>query len=181
MSDDALERLKSTDNKISESALGEIIDRYSSKLRRVVRRRLKTATDVDDCLSEVFGDLWQNRQTYHGENLSALLCVMARRRAVDYLRREYHRQTEPLEDVEYEASDGFSLEGDFEEKEARAELIAEIKRLGDVDAALVVGRYYLGLSGDELAAKYGMTRNAVDIRIHRAVKKLRKHFGTEEE
>jgi len=160
-----------------EEAFEDIVKRYTPTVKAAIRTRLRSSEDIEDCTSEVFSELWQSREKLDSSNLPALLCVMAKRRAVDHYRRNSRKATEPLDESENSMSDGFSLEGDFELRETREEMIKAIKALGTPDSVLIIGRYYFGEDSKTLGQKYGLSTNAVDLRIHRAVKKLRRQFN----
>ena len=80
-----------------------------------------------------------------------------------------------LEDVEL--ADAASLEGDFEDRERRRELIEAVKALKDPDREIIVRKYYLAQSSADIASALGLTVSNVDVRAHRAIHKLRKRFG----
>ena len=170
-----------TDNNHTECAVNNeferifdaLVEKYTPAVKAAARTRLKDPSDIDDCVSEVFSELWRMRDRLHDKNIAALLCMMAKRRAIDICRRNMRTSTEAFENMA-ESADSFSLEGDYEEKESREELIAAIKSLGEPDATLIIGRYYFGESSAGLGRRLGLSESTVNVRMHRAIKKLRK-------
>jgi RNA polymerase sigma-70 factor (ECF subfamily) len=69
-----------------------------------------------------------------------------------------------------------------ESADRRAELRESFERvlavLGPEDRAVVVMRYVLGRSNEEIAQRVGATPNAVAVRLHRALQKIRNLFDS---
>jgi len=66
-----------------------------------------------------------------------------------------------------------SMESLLEQSERREELRLALATLPELDRYLIYQRYYKYASTEELAAKTGLTRHAVDTRLWRARKSLR--------
>ena len=66
-----------------------------------------------------------------------------------------------------------SMESLMEQSERREELRLALAMLPELDRYLIYQRYYKYASTEELAAKTGLTRHAVDTRLWRARKSLR--------
>jgi len=66
-----------------------------------------------------------------------------------------------------------SMESLMEQSERREELRLALATLPELDRYLIYQRYYKYASTEELAAKTGLTRHAVDTRLWRARKSLR--------
>ena len=66
-----------------------------------------------------------------------------------------------------------SMEHLLEQSERREELRLALAKLPELDRYLIYQRYFMYASTEELAAKTGLTRHAVDTRIWRARKSLR--------
>ena len=66
-----------------------------------------------------------------------------------------------------------SMESLLEQSERREELRLALAMLPELDRYLIYQRYYKYASTEELAAKTGLTRHAVDTRLWRARKSLR--------
>lgn len=70
-----------------------------------------------------------------------------------------------------------SMESLLEQSERREELRLALATLPELDRYLIYQRYYKYASTEELAAKTGLTRHAVDTRLWRARKSLREALG----
>src|SRR5437764_2357296 len=72
-----------------EDALAALHDRYAQVVYSVALRVLGDTTQAEDILQEIFMQIWRNPQTFDSSrgSLAAWLSVIARHRAIDYLRR----------------------------------------------------------------------------------------------
>jgi hypothetical protein len=81
-------------------ALKRIYKRYESLLRTVILNVIRDESEVDDVLHDVLLQVWEHGYRYNPneKGLRGLLVTLARRRALDRLRRRaaYRRATENL-------------------------------------------------------------------------------------
>src|SRR5580704_14387357 len=81
-------------------AMAAIYQRYESTLRAVILSVLHEEGETDDVLHDVFIQLWNHAYRFNAEKgLHGFLVTLARRRALDRLRRRlaYRRATDRLE------------------------------------------------------------------------------------
>src|ERR1700739_642886 len=81
-------------------AIQEIYKRYESTLRTVIQSVLHDDSETDDALNDVFLQLWDQADRFIAEKgLHGFLVTMARRRALDRLRRRlaYQRTRDRFE------------------------------------------------------------------------------------
>ena len=70
-------------------AMEAIYHRYEASLRAIILSVLHHETDADDVLHDVFLQLWRHAERYLPQKgLQGFLVTMARRRAVDRVRRQ---------------------------------------------------------------------------------------------
>ncbi|MBQ3003826.1 MAG: sigma-70 family RNA polymerase sigma factor, partial [Clostridia bacterium] len=113
-------------------------------------------------------------------SIKAWLCVIAKRKAIDCLRARAKEQGNVSLDDEQtavQATDTFSVEGDFEDREQRTALLQAIRDLGEPDHEILIRKFYLLQPSKVIAEKMGMSVSAVDTRTHRAIAKLRDMLG----
>ncbi|MGA7128783.1 MAG: sigma factor, partial [Chthoniobacterales bacterium] len=87
-------------NRRESDAIQEIYKRYESALRSVIQSVLHDDSETDDALNDVFLQLWDQSDRFIAEKgLHGFLVTMARRRALDRLRRRlaYHRTRDRFE------------------------------------------------------------------------------------
>lgn len=161
-----------------DGGMEDLIDIYSGIVYSVVRSVLSPKdfcdADVEDCVSEVFSEFYVGLKKYDHTigSIKSYLCVIAKRRAIDYLRKHGKSRVDiPIEDAE----DLFDTS--FEDSIERADIILAIKKLDAVDGEIIVRKFYLSQSSKLIAEKMGMSVSAVDTKTHRALLKLRNILG----
>ncbi len=187
MNDESIVKLLSSD---PDRGMKKLIEKYGGLVNAVVSGRLRgsafTVQDVEDCASETFFEFWRGleKAPCSGDDLRARLCVIAKRNAIDRLRRWY-RAPDTLSSDDGSSPElraEYSLEGDFETKEQRLELINAVKALGSPDSEIIIRKFLLGQSSKETAEATGLSVSNVDTRTHRALEKLKKELkGNENE
>ena len=85
-----------------ERVINEVIDKYSKLLWPIVSAVLKnvgTEQDVEECIADVFIDLWEYPDKYSPERgtLKSWLCMVARCKAIDRYRVLSKHNNVPLE------------------------------------------------------------------------------------
>lgn len=152
---------------------------YGGLLYTLVRGRLSAArfgsADIEDIVADTFSDFYLHIGAYRPAQCSikSYLCVMARNRATDALRKAKITAL-PLEEAEDILDVSDTVEGD----ELRADLLRAIQALGEPDSLILIRKYYLGQPSKEIAAALSMSVSNVDTRSHRAIDKLRKSLGS---
>lgn len=169
----------------ADRGMKKLIDEYGGLVSAVISGKLRSARfsvqDIEDCAAETFFEFWRGfeKSPCKGSEIRARLCVTAKRNAIDRLRQSFRQpDTLPMDDenAAWIAAD-YSLEGEFEKKEEREELIRKVIALGPPDSEIIIRRYYLGQSSKEAAEALDMSVSNVDTRAHRAIKKLRTMLG----
>ncbi|MBQ9467434.1 MAG: sigma-70 family RNA polymerase sigma factor [Clostridia bacterium] len=160
--------------------LRRLVFTYEQLLYSVVRGVLRRASDADveECVSDVFTDFYLALDRYDPSigSIKAYLCVMAKNKALLLLRSSARRSTEDLERADEEADDGVSAEEAYLTEHQRRELARTVRDLGPPDNEIIFRKYYLGESSAAIASALGISENNVNVRTHRALKKLRKCF-----
>lgn len=182
-------------------ALETLISRYSREVFyfiRLVLDGIGVTQDAEECVNDLFVAVWQEIDTFDPERgtLRTWLTMRAKYIALDRRRQLCRRQTHNLqsadENRQWTSSDGswgggydndnrvtlpphpeFSMEHLLEQSERREELRLALATLPELDRYLIIQRYFKFASTEELAAKTGLTRHAVDTRLWRARKSLR--------
>jgi RNA polymerase sigma-70 factor (ECF subfamily) len=182
-------------------ALETLISRYSREVFyfiRLVLDGIGVTQDAEECVNDLFVAVWQEIDTFDPERgtLRTWLTMRAKYIALDRRRQLCRRQTHNLqsadENRQWTSSDGgwgggydndnrvtlpphpeFSMEHLLEQSERREELRLALATLPELDRYLIIQRYFNFASTEELAAKTGLTRHAVDTRLWRARKSLR--------
>lgn len=177
LNEDKLQKLLVSDperglKKLIESCGGLVNAVISGKL---LRSRFSHA-DIEDCAAETFFEFWQGFKASpcRAEEIRPRLCVIAKRNAIDRLRRSYGRpETVPLEYAAFETVDP---DGDLGIS-TRLDVVEAVKALGKPDSEILIRKVYFGQTSAEIAEILGLSAANVDTRAHRALKKLRITLG----
>jgi RNA polymerase sigma-70 factor (ECF subfamily) len=158
-------------------AMAAIYERYESTLRSVILSVLHEEGETDDVLHDVFIQLWNHADRFIAEKgLHGFLVTLARRRALDRLRRRlaYRRATNRLES-QMKAAFQDEMHGpnvkpsNFDLPELLSRLI---RLLPEPQQEVVHLTFYEGLSQREIAAHKSIALGTVKTRLQLAQKKL---------
>jgi RNA polymerase sigma-70 factor (ECF subfamily) len=158
-----------------ESAFASLYDRYGSILFGLLLRILRDRPEAEDCLQEVFLQIWQRASSYDAARGRPFtwLVTLARSRAIDRLRSTGARtRTEQAafadagESVADADAEAFRSEQGAVVRGALAEIPEEQRR------ALLLA-YFEGLSQTEIAARLGQPLGTVKTRMRSGMMRLR--------
>jgi RNA polymerase sigma-70 factor, ECF subfamily len=163
-------------------AMQEIYKRYESTLRTVIQSVLHEGGETDDALNDVFLQLWDHADRFVAEKgLHGFLVTMARRRALDRLRRRlaYRRATDRLETATKAEVQTRERTCDFQSGNADlADLLKGVIGMLPLPQQEVVHlTFYEGLSQREIAARKAIALGTVKTRLQLAQKKMLNHLA----
>lgn len=144
-------------------------------IRRVyayVASRVGDGPLAEDVTSATFERALRSRDSYRrerGEPIAWLIGIARRCIADAFARREDPPIPLPVrhEDVE-------------EETVRRLDLVAAVARLDEVDRELIALRYGADLTARQIGRLLGVRTNTVEVRLHRALARLRRELGSDE-
>lgn len=148
---------------------------YGSMVRYIVRGILHDARDAEECISDVYLRVWGRFAGFDPARgtLATWLTAVARNAAVDRL-----RQRRPP-DQRWEETDGAapSPEDEVLRRERAEQLRQAVDTLSASDRVLFYRKYYYLQSTAQIAAELGLTERAVEGRLYRLRRRLRKALG----
>jgi RNA polymerase sigma-70 factor (ECF subfamily) len=159
-------------------ALKRIYKRYQSLLRAVILNVIQDESEVDDVLHDVLLQVWElgDRYNPNEKGLHGLLVTLARRRALDRLRRRaaYRRATENLKT---DGDNPLTLEttstlNEIELHDLSKLLSRAIRELPEAQQEVIDLAFFKGMSQREIAAKRRLSLGTVKTRLHLAQRKL---------
>jgi RNA polymerase sigma-70 factor (ECF subfamily) len=158
-------------------AIQEIYRRYESTLRAVIQSVLHEDGETDDALNDVFLQLWEHADRFIPEKgLHGFLVTLARRRALDRLRRRlaYRRATDRFETELKAEFSGETRFHDFQPPNSDlTDLLQDvIGMLPEPQQEVVQLAFFEGLSQREIAARKSIALGTVKTRLQLAQKKL---------
>ena len=171
-----------------DERLTETVEREQARLRNFIRKRVRDAADAEDILQEVFYELVEMyRLTKPVEKITAWLFQVARNRITDLFRK---RKFEPLRnDPMGRVDDGEPLlledllpspddgpEASYARSVLIDELEAALEELPEEHREVFVAHELEGRSFKELSAATGLSANALRLRKHYAVVRLRERL-----
>jgi RNA polymerase sigma-70 factor, ECF subfamily len=159
------------------AAMAAIYQRYESILRAVILSVLHEDGETDDVLHDVFIQLWDRADRLVAEKgLHGFLVTLARRRALDRLRRRltYRRATDRFEtEMRAEFDNKFRGYGAKHPNFDLAELLSRmIRLLPQPQQEVVQLTFFEGMSQREIAARKSIALGTVKTRLQLAQKKL---------
>ena len=170
-----LDRICSRD----ESALAEVSNRLGRTLYGLAHRITGSASDAEECLNDALLDLWQNPPTDPQTSLSAYVSTLVRRRAVDRVRFNTARcrgggeYVCALDELDQCLADT-SARVDEDSMAIRDALQVFLDQLDQENRAIFLLRYYAAYSVGDIARQRGLREHAVEMRLNRMRKRLRR-------
>ena len=160
-----------------EGALAELYDRVGRIAYGLAVRVLRDERLAEDAVQEGFLAVWRSAASFRAERAKAStwILTLVHRRAVDLVRREERRRTEPLGD-ELPAGSGQESEPTDEAAWLRFErerVQAALRQLPDVQREALELAYYGGFSQSELAKRLGVPLGTIKSRMFSGLARLR--------
>jgi len=160
-----------------EDALGELYDRVGRIAYGLALRVLRDDRLAEDAVQEGFLAVWRSAASFRAERAKAStwILTLVHRRAVDLVRREERRRTEPLGE-ELPIGSGQQSEPTDEAAWLRFErerVQAALKQLPDVQREALELAYYGGFSQSELAQRLGVPLGTIKSRMFSGLARLR--------
>jgi RNA polymerase sigma factor (sigma-70 family) len=160
-----------------EQALAELYRRFGRLAYGLALRILRDDALAQDAVQEAFLGVWRaaGRFTAERSKPSTWLLTLVHRRAVDLVRREQRRRTEPLqpktEPMSAEAVDEAEL------ATQRETIRGALRRLPPEQREAIELAYYGGYTQSELAERLGQPLGTIKSRMFTGLARLRDELG----
>lgn len=158
------------------AALEYLINTYGKAVYSLVYRILDgvgSKEDVEDCVSDIFVDVWEKCHQYNPEkgNIKTWLLILAKYKALSRIRKLKATKEIVTENIP-ETDSNECTESIILSNEALQEVVNAINELRDTDKNIFYRRYFFHENIESIAKAYGLTRQAVDNRLWRCRKFL---------
>jgi RNA polymerase sigma-70 factor, ECF subfamily len=173
LSDEALVALVARGD---ETALGELYDRVGRVAYGIAFRVVRDDRLAEDAVQEGFLAVWRSAATFRAERAKAStwIVTLVHRRAVDLVRREERRRTEPLDLEQRDAPDPVGSAEDEAWLGFERERVQRLLRmLPDAQREALELAYYGGYSQAELAERLGVPLGTIKSRMFAGLSRLR--------
>ena len=170
-----------------EKSIELIAERYEKLIRYIAVTILRNReSSVEECINDVYLKIWTHgaRYDYRKASLKTYIKAITRNTALNHL-----RSLKRLEELEgFDESDTLQSEyidysQNLEQKVIQKEEVQILNQiltsLRRKDRELVLRRFYYLQSTRQIAEAMSMTENAVDSKLSRLRKKIKKHYEKE--
>jgi RNA polymerase sigma factor (sigma-70 family) len=155
-----------------DDALAALYDRFGRTAYGLALRVVRDTALAEDVVQEAFLSLWRSAGRFVPERSRAgtWLLTLVHRRAVDLVRREERRRSEPIESAP-EAADAAAAEAAWLRLE-RERVQAALARLPDAQRETIELAYYGGFTQAELADRLGQPLGTIKSRMFAGLARL---------
>jgi len=163
------------------AAFEELMNRYKKTVFRIVYRMMGNFHEAEDISQDIFVTVYRKLYQFDcDKKFGAWITKIAVNTCITAMRRNKRVVVWTFEDgliPEYDPEatvNHLDLERAFEGHQLRAELDAALLELPEIYRTVIILRYQLDLDNGEIAEILGVTRENVEVKVHRARKALRK-------
>jgi RNA polymerase sigma-70 factor (ECF subfamily) len=155
------------------AAFGELYDFYLPRIYGFVYRRVQNQAVAEDLTSMTFQRALENvrRSEFRNDSFGGWLYRVASNVVVDHVRRDHHHLS--LNDYEERAEPGDLALDALAAALDRDQLQRALRQLTNNHREVLVLRFYDDLDVPEICAVLGCSREALAVRVHRALRALR--------
>ena len=167
--------LSMLDTDEERNLLTDIYEEHQYWCLQAAMKITKNREDAEDAVHEAFICLINNRDILKlpREKIKHLLITIAKRRAIDIVRKREHSATEAWDDMEDFPSMDESIDLQIEKAEDFERLHTYLQMLNERYSTVLEMKYYSELSNEKIGQILGKTTRQVEQMLYRAKLKLR--------
>ena len=162
-----------------EKGMEELLRHYGPLMRYIIAPILQNPEDREECLSDVAMRVWNGIAQFDPARgkWNAWLTAIARNTALNRARKN---AGETAQEIPPETpSQEISPEESLLKKERSMALVRALLQLSSNEKTLFYRKYYYMQSTEQIASEMGLSLRAVEGKLYRIKKKLRKMLGGE--
>lgn len=168
----------------SENAITELADKYGKLCKSLSLNILRNDQDAEECVNDTYLAVWNNIPPEKPTILSAYVCKITRNLSL----KKYHMNTAQKRNKNYEMSlceleecmEGLdTVEDEILVKELSEKINEFLGTLKTKDRIIFIQRFWFCDSVSGIAKKLGLSKNYVNVHLHRTKVKLKKYLEME--
>ena len=166
--------------KRDEKGMEELLRHYGPLMRYIIAPIVQNPEDREECLNDAAMRVWDKIEQYDPNRgkWNAWLTAIARNTALNRVRK--NSAADMAGEIPPETpSQEISPEESLLKKERSAALNRAIHQLSSNEETLFYRKYYYMQSTEQIASEMGLSLRAVEGKLYRVKKKLRKMLGGE--
>ena len=174
-----LKRIKNGD----KEAMKLLYRKYKNLLFGMIVSILKDREEAEDCLQEVFTQIWEKADYFDSEKGRAysFIVTMARNKAIDRTRSKQFKQADIADNTINDStiipeSDEKNPHEAMEFRERAAIVRSALQKIPEKERELLIVSYYKGLSQSQIAEKMDIPLGTVKYRMRQGMIKLRDYI-----
>ena len=161
----------------SEQGLALLTDKYKGLAVKLLSEILTDRSDVEECFNDLLLTVWNSIPPNRPQSMTAYLCTLTRRIGINRYKYNHRGKRDTYQLLLSELDE--AIPDPTSEEATQNERVVEVlnRFVGSLDPegrVLFIRRYVYFESVTDLAARFGMTENAVSSRLSRIKKRLRK-------
>ena len=162
----------------NEQAIHQTAMRYGALCLRVAQNILGNHHDAEECVNDTYLRAWRSIPPARPTALSAFLTKITRNLALDrYRATRRQKRNADFTVMLSELGDCIPAPEETNETELLAHIREFLRGQEAADRNLFVGRYFHAYEVKRLAEGYGMTPNAVSLRLRKIRERLRDYLN----
>ncbi len=147
-----------------------LFDRYHVRIYNFFNKMLHNKMVSEDLTQDVFIKILKYKTSYKSGNFASWIYTIARNIFSTYYQKQKKERTNIIEDDKLPSEELILSEG---KKEELDHLKSALLQLNNSDRELIVMHRYQEIKYEQIAEIIGSSENAVKVRVHRALKKLK--------
>ena len=160
----------------NEQAIAETDKRYGKTCMQVSMSILNSHPDAEECVNDTYLKTWNAIPPAKPRSLCAFLCRIVRNLSINRLEELTAAKRNRDLTVSFEELEACIPLPDEKSPELADLLESFLRKEGETDRILFVGRYWFACPVEDLARRTGLTRRAVHMRIFRTRERLRAYL-----
>ena len=165
------------------AAFAVLYDRYREPIHNYICRRVWSCHEAEELVSVVFEAALRGLGRYEQRSLPfvAWLYKIASNKVADYLRQRYRQPLEPLDDAALIQDDAPGPGEQLDAREEQAALRRALDQLSVDDQTVIMMTFFEERPRAEIAVLLGCSVDALYVRLHRALRRLRTALEAQQE